>query len=149
VFYQVYPPGEGPYNSRTFDLHIWDLDRGWPIIQITSPSAPGNVVSLKTVSGAVTFLLLSWPFMAEGQRVRIIAKGVPQAGEQDTYNLRKGDAEIVTSDEYNAGKVEAELPRIFLTTLTLGLQFNLAVEISFDGGVSYKQFPMISPQLVP
>jgi hypothetical protein len=146
VFYEVTPPGKEPYKSRRFDLQIKDLDSGWPDIQIISP--PGSPVSLEKVTDAVTFRLGSWTFMAEGQRVRITAKGALQAGGQGTYDVRPSDAEVVTDDEYNAGKVEAKLPREFLASLKLNEQFDVTVEISFDGGFTYKSLPSISPQLV-
>lgn len=148
VYYEVTPEGEQPYTSKRFDLHIRDIESGWPIIQITSPNAPGNIVSLKTVTDAVTFRLSSWTFMSEGQRVRISAEGLLQAGGKGVFKLREGAAETVTEDEYNAGKIEAELLRNFLATLQLNQKFDVIVEISFDGGFSYKQFPSIDPQLV-
>lgn len=148
VFYEVTPPGEDVYKSRRFDLHIRDMVSGWPTVQIISPPSPSNIVSLKTVTDAVTFRLRSWTFMAEGQRVRITATGVLQAGGQETFDLRKGDAEVLSRDEYYAGEIEAKLPRAFLATLSLNRQFDVAVTISFDGGETYKQFPRISPQLI-
>lgn len=148
VLYEVTPPGEDAYKSRRFDLHIRDLVSGWPTVQILSPPSPGNIVSLKTVTDAVTFRLRSWTFMAEGQRVRITATGVLQAGGQDTFYLREGDAEVLSRDEYYAGEIEARLPRAFLATLSLNVQFDVSVAISFDRGETYKQLPRITPKLI-
>jgi hypothetical protein len=150
VYYQVTLPGEtNPYKSMGFNLEIRDMDSGWPTIQIKSPPAPGNKVSLATVSTVVNFELASWTFMAEGQRVRVIAKGVLQAGGDTSFNLREGDEqEVVTEDEYRAGILSANLPRDFLVSLKLNEQFDVIVETSFDGGETYKAFPRISPQLV-
>jgi hypothetical protein len=144
VFYEVTPPGEKVYKSRPFDLHIWDMDGGWPIIQIISPPSSNNTVSLKTVTDAVTFRLRSWTFIAVGQRVRIVARGVLQTGAEETFNLREGATEVLTEDEYYAGQIEAKLPRAFLARLKPNLQFNVTVAISFDGGTNYKQLPMIT-----
>lgn len=148
VFYQVTPPGEGPYNSTRFNLEIKDMETGWPTVQISSPASPGNKVSLATVTDAVTFLLRSWTFMEEGQRVRITATGTLSAGGKETVNVREGAAEVVTEDEYYAGELHSKLPLAFLQKLQLNAQFDVLVETSFDGGFSYKKFPMISPQLV-
>lgn len=150
VYYQVTLPGETkPYKSRPFNLEIKDMESGWPTIQIKSPAAPGNRVSLATVTTAVNLELASWTFMAEGQRVRVIANGILTSGGETQLNLRAGDAqEVVTEDEYYSGKLSINLPRTFLTTLKLNEQFNVIVETSFDGGETYKTFPRISPQLV-
>jgi hypothetical protein len=87
--------------------------------------------------------------MAEGQRLRIYAKGVLQAGDvEETFNVRVGATEVVTEDEYLEGEIQAKLSRTFLAKLKLNQQFNVTVEASFDGGFSYKQLPMISPRLV-
>jgi hypothetical protein len=147
VFYQVALQGKSLYKSKRFDLHITNME-GWPTVQIISPTSPNNVVSLKAVSDAVIFNLKSWTFMAEGQRVRIVVTGVAQAGGTETFNLRKDEAERLTEDEFHAGLIEATLPRAFLIKLVLNLQFEVTVDISFDGGFSYKPLPKISPQLV-
>jgi hypothetical protein len=150
VYYLVTLPGETKsYKSRSYNLEIKDMESGWPTIQIKSPPAPGNKVSLATVTTVVNVELASWTFMAEGQRVRVIAKGLLQAGGEASFNLREGDAqEVVTEEEYYAGKLSANLPRAFLASLKLNEQFDVIVETSFDGGETYKAFPRISPQLV-
>lgn len=150
VFYKVTPPGEQPYKSGVFDLEIKDIESGWPVLQINSPPASGNIISLATVTenDGVTFLLGSWTFMAPGQRVRIYANGVLPGGGEEAIDLRTGDEEVVTQDEYNAGKLFATLPRSFLEKLQIGNQFDVFVKTSFDEGFSYKGFPLISPQLI-
>lgn len=148
VYYEVTPEGEQPYSSKQYNLHIQDFETGWPIIEIVSPVAPGTIISLKMVTDAVTFRLKSWFFMGAGQRLRISAKGMLQVGGEGVFKLREGAAETVTEDEYYAGEIQAELPRNFLVTLQLNRQFDVIVEVSFDGGFSYKEFPSIAPQLV-
>jgi hypothetical protein len=150
VYYQVTVSGESkPYNSRRFNLEIKDMESGWPTIQIKSPPAPSNRVSLATVTNFVTLELSSWTFMAQGQRVRVTAKGLLSTGGGASVNLREGNSqETVTEDEYYAGKLSVNLPRDFLVSLKLNEQFDVIVETSFDGGETYKTFPMISPQLI-
>ncbi|SFW84165.1 MULTISPECIES: hypothetical protein [Pseudomonas] len=152
VFYKVTPPGEQPYPSGIFDLEIKDIDvdRGWPVLQISAPPSPGNIISLVTVTenDGVTFLLGSWTFMAPGQRVKIYANGVLPGGGEEAIDLRAGDDEVVTQDEYNAGQLFSTLPRSFLEKLQIGNQFDVFVKTSFDEGFSYKSFPLISPQLI-
>ncbi|WP_413792193.1 MULTISPECIES: hypothetical protein [unclassified Pseudomonas] len=150
VFYKVTPPGEQPYTSGVFDLEIKDVESGWPVLQIDSPPSSGNKISLAAVTedGGVTFRLGSWTFMVPGQRVKISADGVLPGGGKEEIELRAGDEEFVTPDEYNAGKLFATLPRSFLERLQLGNQFDVFVMTSFDEGFSYKSFPLISPQLI-
>ncbi|MGN8276960.1 hypothetical protein [Pseudomonas sp. SMN5] len=149
VFYKVTPPGEQPYTSGVFDLEIKDIERGWPVLQISAPPSSGNRISLATVTeNGVTFRLGSWMFMAAGQRVKIHANGVLPGGGEEAIDLRAGDEEVVTQDEYNAGELFATLPRSFLERLQLGNQFDVFVMTSFDEGFTYKSFPLISPQLI-
>lgn len=148
VYYQVTPPGEEPYTSTRFDLQIRNIEDGWPTPQIKSPAAPGNVLSLKSVTDVVTFSLGSFTFMAAGQRVRISATGVLAAGGEETFNLREGAAEVISEAEYYAGVIYATLPRTYLAKLKLNEQFDVKAEVSFDSGFSYKKMPTISPKLV-
>lgn len=145
VAYKVTPPGK---ESTNFDLEIKDMTRGWPIIQIKSPSSPSNRVSLAAAKNGVDFELADWKFMATGQRVKIYAVGVLSAGGQDTFNVRTGTSEVVTDAEYNTGLVKANLPLAFLQTLRLNVQFDVVVETSFDEGFSYKSFLSITPTLI-
>ncbi|MBO1542165.1 hypothetical protein [Pseudomonas sp. OA65] len=148
VFYTVTPLGEEPYTSKIFDLEIKDMVSGWPTLQIDSPASPGNQISLRTVEDEVIFRLGSWSYMKPDQRVRIYAKGVLAGGGEDTFDLREGDAELVTAEEYNEERIFASLPRTFLEKLQLNVQFDVIVETSFDDGNTYKPFPRISPKLV-
>lgn len=147
VYYQVTPPGETADNSWRFDLRIEDLASGWPTVQITVPPGSSSTVSLRAVTDAVTFRVGSWMFMAAKQLIRISVTGLNTSGTKETINLREGSEEV-TEDEYYDGKVEARLQRTFLSKLKLNEKFDVLVEASFDGGASYKKFPMISPQLV-
>ena len=148
VFYEVTPTGEQPSASKRYNLLIKDMTSGWPILQLKSPPAPNLVLSLATVTSVVNFELASWTFKAQGQRIRIRAEGVLQAGGKEHFNLRVGDSEVVTEDEYYADRLSATLSREFLAKLKLNEQFDVIVDASFDGGYSYKQFPRISPQLI-
>lgn len=149
VSYRVTPQGEGSVRSEVFNLEIRDMIKGWPEIQITSPSAPGNKLSLAQVGAqGATLSLGSWTYMAAGQRVKIKAVGVLDAGGRDTIYLREGDDETVTDAEYSVGELLSTLPRAFLQRLKLNEQFDVAVETSFDQGHSYKVFSLISCQLI-
>ncbi|MNQ93783.1 hypothetical protein D3C85_1092650 [compost metagenome] len=149
VFYQVTPSGEPAYPSKRFNLGIKDISQGWPIIQITEPDGASNTsVSLAKVTDVVTLELRSWMYMDEGQRVRVIANGVLQAGGQESIDLRAGDAELVTEEEYQVGELIISLPRAYLAKLKINEQFYVTVAISFDDGHSYKTLPQISPQLI-
>lgn len=145
VFYKVTPPGK---DSKVFDLEIKDMTTGWPTLQIDAPASPNNRVSLAAATSGVVFKLYNWPYMAAGQRLKIVVEGLLSAGGKEDYELRTGDAEVVTDDEYNAGELKATLPRDFLLKLELYQQFNVAIAASFDGGDTYKSFPSIAPQLV-
>lgn len=145
VFYKVTPPGK---DSKIFDLEIRDITTGWPTLQISSPSSPGNRVSLAAAINGVTFKLGSWTYMWSGQRVKIEVEGLLSDGGSETFPLRTGSNEVVTEAENNAGEVRATLPRDFLVRLKLDQRFNVKVKTSFDGGNTYKSFPLIEPQLI-
>ncbi|WP_460141440.1 hypothetical protein [Pseudomonas sp. S2_E01] len=146
VFYKVTPPGK---NSDVFELLVKDFPTAkWPTLQIEEPKSPNNVISLAKVTTGVLFRLDSWTFMDKGQRVRITVDGKSSSDDKETFDLRVGDAEVVTEEEYFAGQLFAELPLAFLQKLKLNEHFSVEVFTSFDDGVIYKQFPFINPQLV-
>lgn len=86
--------------------------------------------------------------MWSGQRVKIEVEGLLSDGGSETFPLRTGSNEVVTEAENNAGEVRATLPRDFLVRLKLDQRFNVKVKTSFDGGNTYKSFPLIEPQLI-
>jgi len=145
VFYKVTPPGK---DSKIFDLEIKEMTSGWPTLQVKSPPSPNNRISLAVATNGVLFTLASWPYMRTGQRVRIVVEGLLSSGGMEVFNLRKDNAEVVTEAEYNAGELQATLPRDFLLKLKLNEQFNVSITTSFDDGDTYKQFPSIAPTLI-
>jgi len=145
VFYKVTPPGK---DSKVFDLEIRDMTTGWPTLQIDSPSSPNNRISLAAATNGVVFTLAKWPYIWAGQRVRIVVEGLLSSGGKEVFDLRTGNAEVVTDAEINAKKLEATLPRDFLLKLKLNEHFNVSITASFDGGDTYKTFPGIEPQLL-
>ncbi|MNG26827.1 hypothetical protein D3C84_1118660 [compost metagenome] len=86
--------------------------------------------------------------MSPGQRLKIQVEGMLSIGGKETFQLRTGAAELVTTPEYDNGEIQATLPRAFLEKLKIDQQFDVSISVSFDSGATYKPFPSISPQLV-
>ncbi|MBC3486264.1 hypothetical protein V7V80_17100 [Pseudomonas kermanshahensis] len=145
LYYTVTLPDQWPQDSDPFDLRIADLGIGsFPPIQ--SMQVRGGKLSLAEVAESNTdalFTLRSWPFMAEGQRLRIVAEGVSQTAA--SWSMRDSD---ITRDEYQAGLASASLPLTFLSQLEVNTHFRISANVSFDGGRSFKSFRHIDILLI-
>lgn len=149
VFYKVSPPGEAATPSAIYDLEVRSTTAGWPALQIEKPVLINKQLSLATVpAGGVECLLQSWMFMAQGQRLRIRVFGLLPDGQEQMLNIRPGDQELVTEDEYATGKVWSIIPRPFLAGLRLDETLRIDVETSFDLGDSYVTFPRLEITLI-
>lgn len=144
VYYKVDSASQSG-TSKVFDLEVRGLGSGWPSIQIMRPRATDGRLSLAEVSPEGAGLdLASWVYMAPGQRVRIKATGLLKSGSEQTVGLRTGAAEPLSEAEYDARKVSVIIPRDFLESLQRDSQTNtVKVEVSFDEGANYTQFPSI------
>jgi hypothetical protein len=149
VLYKVTPPGGSPTPSSVFDLEVRAPTGGWPTLQIVEPPLNAMRLSLSSVTArGVQCLLESWMFMAQGQRIRIRISGLKPDGQQTELDLRPGDEEQVTEDEYYAGEVWSVIPLAFLNTLKINENLLIDVGISFDLGDSYLPFPGLNVTLV-
>jgi hypothetical protein len=149
VLYKVTPPGETSTPSTIFDLEIRHTSAGWPALQIEKPDLINQRLSLSTVpqTGAEC-LLASWMFMAEGQCLRIRVTALLPDGLETVLDVRVGDQEVVTEDEYYSGEVWSVIPRDFLTALKLDETLRIDVETSFDLGDTYVVFPRLQFTLI-
>ncbi|CAM3964450.1 hypothetical protein CCOS865_04324 [Pseudomonas reidholzensis] len=136
VYYTVTLAGEKASPSTVYVLRIADYPNN-PFPSIQCEEAVAGHLSLAAVTGAAAnFKLATWPFFAEGQRVRIQASGTEKAVQWD---LRKDLP--VTEDEYYGEYLAAELPKSYLQALKLNTVFDVRVAVSFDDGVTWKDFP--------
>jgi hypothetical protein len=146
VFYTVTVPGESPEPSEVFSLEVRPGELRWPTIQVDQ-----NPIYLSRVPVEGALLTLdNWVYIAQGQRVNIIAKALnKQTGREHSIDLRSGADEAVTEDEYSEGKLRARLPKDFLENSTLDDQVTVSVTVSFDEGENYLTFPGTYPYLRP
>ncbi|OUM07095.1 hypothetical protein BW686_11830 [Pseudomonas syringae] len=151
VYYKVFSPSSDPLGtSAVFDLDVRGIREGWPVIQMVRPLVTDGVLALNTVPAEGAGLdLPSWTYMAPRQRVRIKVAGLLQSGTEQMIGLRTGAAEPLTAAEYQAEKVSVNIPRDFLERLCRGTRTNtITVDVSFDDGNSYTQFPPVLFALV-
>ncbi|EPN65072.1 hypothetical protein A245_09301, partial [Pseudomonas syringae pv. actinidiae ICMP 19096] len=150
VYYRVSPVSEPAGTSRVFNLEVRRISDGWPFIQIMRPRVTDARLPLASVPAEGAGLdLLSWTYMAQGQRVRIKAVGLLQSGVEQTLGLRTGEAEPLTEAEYQARQVSVFIPRAFLENLKKDSATNfVTVEVSFDEGTSYIAFSPVTFTLV-
>ncbi|MFP3997880.1 hypothetical protein SHV74_25410 [Pseudomonas capeferrum] len=146
VYYTVTPPGEQAYPSAAFDLRVDDYaQQVYPLI--SGRDIKNSELSLADVQGdSSPFTLASWPFMAEGQLLRIQALG--RRGPNDEVSIWLRDNLPVSEEEYYVSEIHAQLPKSWLESLQLGQVFLITVAASFDDGESYKPFRSVSARLV-
>ncbi|QHE96681.1 hypothetical protein LCG56_25975 [Pseudomonas cannabina pv. alisalensis] len=144
VYYRVVSPLQSG-TSPVFKLEVRGLGSVWPYIQIMRPRVTDTLLSLAEVPPEGAGLdLASWAYMAPGQRVRIKATGLSQSGSTQMVGLRTGAAEPVSEAEYRARQVSVIIPKDFLESLQRNSLTNtVTVEVSFDDGANYTQFPSI------
>lgn len=144
VYYEV-KLGEGkPQQSPVLDVLIKDLDKSrWRIIQ--TPDF-GSTVSLAAVDKdkGLRLLLEFWVFMAPGQKVRIQALGKVGA-KNKTFVIRDGSE--VTEEEAENEQIEAAFKKEELETFDFEPGLEIQVSVSFDGGLTYKEFPPLGKTL--
>ncbi|RXT60244.1 hypothetical protein [Pseudomonas syringae] len=145
VYYSVVSPLQSG-TSPVFKLEVRGLSSVWPYIQIMRPRVTDTLLYLGCVPPEGALLeLASWAYMAPGQRVRIKVTGLSQSGSPQALGLRTGAAEPLTEAEYDARQVPVILPRDFLDSLQRKSLTNIVtVEVSFDDGANYTQFPSIN-----
>lgn len=139
VYYTLTRHGEAPRESEKFDLQVADFDaENYPPIQIEGVENKTLSLSKVPKQGA-RCTLGSWSFMAEGQRLGIVAEGTPKPGKPATHVLRPRTAQV-TEDEYYAGGIEALLPKAFLAGLDLNGKLRVTPSLSFDDGETWRDF---------
>nr|WP_239689389.1 hypothetical protein [Pseudomonas syringae] len=145
VYYSVVSPLQSG-TSPVFKLEVRGLGSVWPYIQIMRPRVTDTLLYLDCVPPEGALLeLASWAYMAPGQRVRIKVTGLSQSGSPQALGLRTGAAEPLTEAEYDARQVPVIIPRDFLDSLQRKSLTNIVtVEVSFDDGANYTQFPSIN-----
>ncbi|RMT98096.1 hypothetical protein ALP37_04409 [Pseudomonas amygdali pv. sesami] len=145
VYYKVVSLSQSG-TSPVFELEVRGLVGVWPVIQIMRPRITDTKLYLDLVPSEGAGLdLASWPYMAPGQRVRIKAIGLSQSGSPQALGLRTGAAEPLSEAEYQSRQVSVIIPRDFLESLQRNnLTNTVAVEVSFDDGTTYTQFPSIN-----
>ncbi|NIF30282.1 hypothetical protein F3J44_28500 [Pantoea sp. Tr-811] len=142
VYYTVSLDGGDPYQSDTTRVYIEDL----PTTMFPHIQAPdfSKDVSLEQVmqKGALSLSLSYWVLIGVGQLLRIT---VVDANNQ-RYVLR--DDSPVTEQEFDNEEVLEQMLAADVANMPLNAQFDINVAVSFDGGKTFKPFPLVSLQLV-
>ncbi|MGE8113064.1 hypothetical protein [Pseudomonas sp. NPDC086566] len=145
VHYDVKFGGGKPRQSPVLRLNIRDLDSmRWRTIE--TPGF-GSAISRDAVDEAkgLPLLLKFWIFMEKGQNVSIEAVGKVE-GVNKTFNIR--DAVAVTEEEVKAEEITASFRKADLASFDFPSTFTINVRVSFDGGLSYKEFPNLTKRLL-
>ncbi|MNR19810.1 hypothetical protein D3C85_1366220 [compost metagenome] len=141
VFYRVTQPGqERGEDSIEFNLLIKPLPvTRYPTPQCTQAQGTSTLSLARVPATGAELTVAEWPFMAEGQLMKIVARGVKSAGGGPT-SITVRNALPVTQSEFNSKTIKATLLRSFLLTLKLNEYFTLEASVSFDGGNTYWPF---------
>jgi len=142
VDYQVKLPGQPLATSKAYDLRVIPIAKN-NFRTLKCALAPEGKLRLANVpDSGVEFELPRWVFMAAGQRVTIQAT---RSGAAPEYLL---NAFPVRADQVTAGGVLASLSRAYLVGAGVGARLTVSVDVSFDDGSSYLEFPSIPIELV-
>ncbi|MBA1187466.1 hypothetical protein G7Z99_00185 [Pseudomonas entomophila] len=133
VFYRLVRDAGGYQESPLVQLRILPLLRSrYPTIQCDK--ALGGTLSLAAVpANGATLILRDWVFMAAGQRVRVIFRGVKANHQQLVTTLRDAD---VTADEVQQENVVVMLSREVLSSQGQGFDFTIEVRVNFENETS-------------
>lgn len=142
IDYQVKLPGQPLATSKAYDLRVIPIPQS-NFRTLKCALAPEGKLRLANVpNSGVEFELARWVFMAAGQHVTIQAS---QPGSAAEYLLKEFE---VRPDQLAAGKVMATLSRDYLVGVGVGARLTVAVEVSFDEGNAYLDFPSIAIEVV-
>jgi len=111
--------------------------------------ATSNGFSLGSAPAKVPVKLDPWRFIAVGQRINIWVTGVLQSGaDSEPHHVLQAHAitEVQVRQGIGANN-EVTVLRTFLATLKRDLQFTLHVQVSFDNGANWVDFPLYHPTL--
>lgn len=145
VLFRVLRDHLPPLESPPVQLRILPLlTNRYPIIQCDE--APGGTtLSLAAVPGAgATLRLGDWAFMAPGQRLNVLYRGVKKNGSALVELLR---SELVSGEEVGNGEVVVRLDKRILNEQKLGDQFDLRVNVNFENETdddTWVEFPTLS-----
>ena len=141
VFYRVTPPGQtASEDSVAFNLRIVPLPASrYPDTQCTQAQGTSTLSLARVPAAGADLTVAQWPFMAAGQLLKIVARGVRASGGGST-SITVRNALPVTQAEFNSKRVTAVLARTFLASLRLNENFTLEASVSFDGGETYWPF---------
>lgn len=129
VFYRLISETGNCEESPCVSLRILPLPRSrYPTIQCVE--AVGNNLSRANVpERGATLNLPAWVFMAAGQKVMVVFKGVGANNQPVVDVLRNAD---VTVDEVRQGTVVVMLGREILSRQGIGFDFAIEVKVNFE-----------------
>lgn len=146
----VVSDGKQEFPSVPCSLKLTAFDTGG-LPRVALEGASSNGFSLGSAPERVPVSLGTWRGIAVGQRVNITVTGVLQSGsDAPPYNVLTTHAVTAAQARQGIGaNKEVTLPKAYLATLRRGETFTFHVEVSFDDGTTWVDFPLYSPKLIP
>lgn len=144
VYYEIPLSGAEPMKSDIFTLTVSEYPRHrLPAPQIDGHSDPVSQSSVPPEG--LNILQQKWPFIATDNLISItISDGVSGGLEEKVL-----DKKPVTADQVRDGvtRGEAVVTQKFMQRLQTGKRFTVQTSVSFDNGVSWKNFTALTPML--
>jgi len=144
VFYEVFEDGVvQPHRSNMFTLQVERLT-GTPAVQCDRVS--GGKLSLASVpaGGFANFTLEKWSHMGTEQFLTITVVGLGSDNKALTIPVLTESPVPEVAQIISVGRIsKADLQRFKLT-----VELEVKVRVSFDGKVSWQNFPSLRPTLV-
>lgn len=147
VRYEV-SDGVDVFRSADSNLKVTEFDQGGlPVVALEGADSDG--FSLGPAPERVPVSLATWTGIAAGQQVNITVTGVLQGGGAASPEP------VLTAHKVTAVQVrqgiganrEVTVSRAYLATLERNERFTFLVQVSFDNGTTWVDFPRYSPTL--
>lgn len=146
VRYEV-SDGRDVFSSDVSTLKVTEFKEGLP--QVALEGAVSSGFSLGSAPAQVPVSLSTWRGISVGQRVNITVNGVLQSG------VSAPPQPVLSAHPLTAAQVrqglgankEVTVPKAYLATLKRNEPFTFLVQVSFDDGGTWVDFPRYSPTL--
>lgn len=143
VYYEVFEPEvEKPHQSNRYSLRVEELT-GTPTVQCDKISS-GKLSLTSLTTGFADFTLESWTFMATDQYITVKVKGVDTNSQQLEIPVLTESPVPEVAQKISVGRIS----KTDLQRFKIGLGLEVRVSVSFDGKLTWKTFPMLTPTLV-
>ena len=148
VYYHVTPVGTSlPLVSPHYTLTVLDLNSDEVAAPIcTRPATSGNLSKQAVITaGGAQFTQRQFMYFQEGMWVKLYAR---VNGIKTYFRGSADQGQQVSNAEFTAGYLIIDIDKEYIQNITINGRLEVGAEISFDGGLVYKLFNVVSLTIV-